>query len=204
MDDALLDKIVDSARKLITEEGFASLSMVKLARTAGLTLAELYRHVPDRAALLQLFVRRVDLAVLAQTSSVDANEPPRERVFDMLMARFEAAAPDRATLRVIRHDLRRYPGDALRLAPALLNSMRWSAEAKGISTDNLSGAARLRALLTLYLSVLPVWLDDDDPGLAKTMAALDRRLRRMENLWPAIWGDKRSTGKSGDGHEAHA
>ena len=31
-----------------------------------------------------------------------------------------------------------------------------------------------------YASVFGVWLEDDDPGLARTMAALDRRLRRGE------------------------
>jgi hypothetical protein len=28
-----------------------------------------------------------------------------------------------------------------------------------------------------------VWLDDDDPGLARTMAELDRRLRQAERTW---------------------
>ena len=32
----------------------------------------------------------------------------------------------------------------------------------------------------VYASVFGVWLEDDDPGLARTMAALDRRLRRGE------------------------
>ena len=37
-----------------------------------------------------------------------------------------------------------------------------------------------------YASVFRVWLQDDDPGLARTMAALDRRLRRGERALGGI------------------
>ncbi len=36
-------------------------------------------------------------------------------------------------------------------------------------------------LASIYTSVFQTWLDDDDPGLARTMAALDRKLRRGES-----------------------
>ena len=42
-------------------------------------------------------------------------------------------------------------------------------------------AVRVAGLATVYGSVFRVWLEDDDPGLARTMAALDRRLRRGES-----------------------
>jgi hypothetical protein len=32
----------------------------------------------------------------------------------------------------------------------------------------------------MYVRVLSVWADDEDPGLARTMAALDRELARAE------------------------
>jgi len=90
----------------------------------------------------------------------------------------------------VQKDLRRVPGEALLIAPALIRAMRWMAEAAGLSTAGLRGAARIRALAAAYASVLPVWLADEDAGHAKTMAALDRRLRRAEALWPQIWGPK--------------
>jgi hypothetical protein len=81
--------------------------------------------------------------------------------------------------------------------------MRWVAEVAGIPVDGFAGAARLRALLAIYIGVIHIWLEDEDPGLAKTMAALDRRLRQLENLWPAVWGEERASTKP-NGHEAHA
>jgi len=36
--------------------------------------------------------------------------------------------------------------------------------------------------MSIHTQVFLVWLEDDDPAMAKTMAALDRRLRRAEQL----------------------
>ena len=44
----------------------------------------------------------------------------------------------------------------------------------------------MAGLASVYASVFRTWLDDDDPGLARTMAALDRRLRRGERTYARI------------------
>jgi hypothetical protein len=58
--------------------------------------------------------------------------------------------------------------------------MHWMLEAAGIATDGATGGLRVTGLATVYASVFRTWLQDDDPGQARTMAALDRRLRRGE------------------------
>jgi hypothetical protein len=45
---------------------------------------------------------------------------------------------------------------------------------------------KVAGLASVYASVFRTWLDDDDPGLARTMAALDRRLRRGERTFARI------------------
>ena len=52
--------------------------------------------------------------------------------------------------------------------------------AAGLSAEGVKGAVRRAGLLSIYRSVFLVWLEDDDPGLAKTMAVLDRKLRNGE------------------------
>ena len=42
------------------------------------------------------------------------------------------------------------------------------------------GSFRAQGLALVWARVMRVWLDDDDPGLARTMAALDKRLREAE------------------------
>ena len=58
--------------------------------------------------------------------------------------------------------------------------MHWMLQAAGIGTDGVGGGLRVSGLAMVYASVFRIWLEDDDAGLARTMAALDRRLRRGE------------------------
>jgi AcrR family transcriptional regulator len=171
-------RILDAARALVRAEGWAALSMSALAKRARLPLAELYTDVPSRSALIALFLRETDLAVLKAPRAFSSADRPRDRVFDVIMARFEALTPDRDIMRSLARDLSRSPLDALAAAPALVSSMQWMLEAADVEAS----AAASTALALVYASVLPVWAEDDDPGLAKTMAALDRRLRRIEQL----------------------
>ncbi len=97
------------------------------------------------------------------------------------MRRFDALQPHRAALSVILRDSFGDP-QALFAVPQLLNSMAWMLEAAGLSAAGWRGRLRVRLLAALYLGVLRVFLRDDSPDLTKTMATLDRRLRRAESL----------------------
>ena len=61
-------------------------------------------------------------------------------------------------------------------------SMRWMLEAADLSSGGLRGELRVNALYALYLTMLRVWLHDDSDDMARTMAVLDRRLKRLDRL----------------------
>ena len=50
--------------------------------------------------------------------------------------------------------------------------------AAGIDAAGPRGAIRAQGLAMLFASVLRTWVDDEDEGLARTLAALDRALAR--------------------------
>ena len=62
----------------------------------------------------------------------------------------------------------------------MLRSMRWMLEAADISTGGIRGAVAVKLTAAVYLSTMRVWRRDDSPDFARTMAALDARLRRIE------------------------
>ena len=63
----------------------------------------------------------------------------------------------------------------------VLGSMRFMLEAAGIELDGgAAGTVKLQGLALAWARIVSVWLDDDDPGLSKTMAELDRELTRGE------------------------
>ena len=55
-------------------------------------------------------------------------------------------------------------------------------EVADLASDRCKGVIRVNGLIGIYLATLRVWLKDDSDDMAKTMAALDRRLRRVDSL----------------------
>jgi hypothetical protein len=60
--------------------------------------------------------------------------------------------------------------------------------AADIDAAGPKGMVRAQGLALLYASVLRTWTHDDDPGLARTMAALDRALGRGAR-WAGLLND---------------
>jgi hypothetical protein len=54
--------------------------------------------------------------------------------------------------------------------------------AAGISTEGPLGGLKLQGAVIVFSNTMQTWLDDDDPALARTMARLDRELRRGERV----------------------
>ena len=177
------DRIIDAALRLIAQHGWRRLSLAAIAAEADLSIVTLYRAFPSKQAILCGFSRRIDEAVLAtplDSDAMDADERPRDRVFDLLMRRFDALHPYRAALEVLGRELPTDPIAALCAGAGLLRSIGWMLEAAGISTVGLGGIFAVKLTAAAYLATSRVWLRDDSPDLAPTMAALDRRLRGIE------------------------
>ena len=174
-------KIVDALMKLAGERRFEDISIREICREAGTTLADFRNSFPSKGAVLAQFSRRIDRAVLAQDSDDLAEESPRERLFDILMRRLEAMAPYREGLREVSAWLKREPSAALAMNQVVLGSMRFMIEAADIElAGGAAGAIKLQGLGLAWARIVRVWLDDEDPGLSKTMAELDRELTRGE------------------------
>ncbi|SMF46122.1 transcriptional regulator, TetR family [Tistlia consotensis] len=172
---------IEAALKLAAERGWRALGLADIAEAAGLSLAELHPRLGSKQALLDAFARRVDAEVLAEAAP-DAGESARDRLFDVLMRRFDALQPHRLALGNILQDQLRAPGEALCSLAQLGRSMAWMLAAAGIPSEGLAGLLRVKGLAAIYLATLRVFLRDDSADLSKTMAALDGYLRRVEWL----------------------
>ncbi|MFO1163334.1 MAG: TetR/AcrR family transcriptional regulator [Reyranellaceae bacterium] len=175
------DAALDAFLGLVAEKGYANVALRDVATGAGLGLAELYRRYPDKASLVAGFLARVDAEVLAGTSdTADPEETVRDRLFDVLMRRFDALRPYRAAVQAIRRAGLRDPLLALSLGPAVRRSMAAMLEGAGVPSDGIPGALRQSGLLVIYQAVSQVFEKDDTADSSKTMAALDSRLKRAE------------------------
>ena len=176
------DKIVAALLTLLAEHRFERIGMAEIATEAGVTLAQLRGEFGSTLAILAAHVKATDRAVLASDFSDMAEEPPRERLFDVLMRRLETLAPHREAVRSLLRSARRNPPLALALNAVAVRSQQWMLTAAGIGASGPRGALRAQGLALLFSSVLRTWVNDDDPGLARTMAALDRALGRGQRM----------------------
>ena len=181
------DTVLDAFLALIAEKGFAEVTLRDVAAAADLGLADLYRLYPDKVALAAAFMARIDAAVLAGTpGQVDPEETARDRLFDVMMRRYDALRPHRDALRTLRRAGTRDPLLALALGPALRRSMGAMLEAASLSSEGLPGALRQNGLLAIHYAVSRVFDRDDTVDLSKTMAALDSRLKMAER-WSQLF-----------------
>ncbi|HVO14603.1 MAG TPA: hypothetical protein VMV26_05280 [Alphaproteobacteria bacterium] len=181
--------VVDTALALAAERGWRSLTLGEIAETAGMTLAELHAVVDSKPGILMALADMVDGAMLAAGPS--DGDTPRERLFEVLMRRFEALQPYKDGLASVLRDAPGDPVAALCGGLHLLRSMVWTLEAAGIGSAGLLGMMRTKALAAIYLTTMPVWLRDEGADLGRTMAALDRRLARAESLATLCGGRRR-------------
>lgn len=173
-------RAVDALMALAAQNRWQDITLDGIAEGAGLTLADLRDLFPSKGAMLGGFIRRIDRIVLEGRASDLAEEPARDRVLDLMIRRFDALAPYRAALKSIH---KAFSGDMLGLAALNqqgLNAWRYLLASAGIETEGPLGFVKLQGAILVFARVFPVFLDDDEAGLPKTMAALDRELKRGE------------------------
>jgi len=175
-------RIIDAFMALLADKPFEQIGFAEVANTAGVTLAEMRGEFGSTLAILGAQIKETDRAVLASGDGDMDEESQRERLFDVLMRRLELLAPHRAAIRSLMRSACTNPGLALALNAQSVRSQQWMLTAAGIPASGPKGVLRAQGMACLYANVLRTWVDDDDPGLARTLAALDRELARGQRM----------------------
>jgi len=181
-------KAIDALMALLAEQSFEQIGLAEVAGRAGLKLSQLRAEFGSVLAIFAAHVKDIDRAVLAGGDADMTEEPPRERLFDVLMRRLEALAPYKEAVRSVMRSARRNPGLGLALNAMAVRSQSWMLEAAGIGAHGPRGALRAQGAALMFARVLSVWVDDEEEGLDRTMAALDRGLASAER-WEGFIGD---------------
>ena len=181
-------KAIDALMALLADQSFEQIGLAEVAGRAGLKLSQLRAEFGSVLAIFAAHVKDIDRAVLAGGDADMTEEPPRERLFDVLMRRLEALTPYKEAVRSVMRSARRNPGLALALNAMAVRSQSWMLEAAGIGAHGPRGALRAQGAALMFARVLSVWVDDEEDGLDRTMAALDRGLASAER-WEGFIGD---------------
>jgi ubiquinone biosynthesis protein COQ9 len=178
-DEAFRARLVAAAFGLAAEKGWRAVSPAAAARAAGLDLARARREFSCNGAILAEFGRTADAAALA---GLDGEGTTRERLFEIILKRFDYLQANRGGVLALLRALPLNPPLAFALMEMSIASMGWLLEGAGIEATGARGAVKKRGLLGVWLYGIYAWERDESEDLAHTMAAVDKALSQAENL----------------------
>jgi ubiquinone biosynthesis protein COQ9 len=179
--------LVASAFRIAGEQGWHKVNAVAAAHAADLSVAEARARFPAVASILLKFGRLADQAALRD---LPAEGTVRDRLFDLLMQRFDFLQAHREGVRAL---LRALPGDpltAMLLTCSTRRSMRWMLQAAGVDATGPRGDLQTHGLLAVWLWAVRAWESDKSEDLSGTMAAVDSGLQRAEGMASWLGGSR--------------
>src|SRR3989442_709782 len=109
------DRVIEAFMALLAEKPIERIGLAEIAGRARVSLAELRGLFNSTLSILAAHMKAIDRAVLAGGDADMAEEPPRERLFDVLMRRLDALAPHKDAVRSLMRSATRNPGLAFAL-----------------------------------------------------------------------------------------
>ena len=170
------ERIIAAFMALLAEKSFERIDLGEVAARAGVSLGAMRGEFGSTLAIYAAQVKAIDRAVLEGGEGDMSEEPPRERLFDVLMRRIETLAPHKEAIRSLLRSARRNPPLAFALNGIAVRSQQWMLAAAEIHASGPRGMLRAQGLALLWARVLGTFVNDEEEGHARTMAALDRAL----------------------------
>ena len=169
-------RIVAALLRVATHKRWHDVSLLDVAEEAGISLLDLRKEFERKSQMLSSFGHMVDAEVIRKLPRRIPGQAPRDAIFEVVMARFDVLQAYKAALKMISE----WGGIDGSLLKSLLRSQTAMLQAAGIDTEGPTGKLRVAGLAGVFTRTFAVWLDDSDPGMARTMALLDRQLRSGE------------------------
>jgi len=177
-----VESIISAALRLGAQQGWQDTRMADIAETAGVSLQELYMLTPTKMHIVAEFLRKIDRQMMAGDDPEIRSEPPRDRLFDVIMRRFELLGPHKEGVAAILKDVCGRPYVWACAGPIYARSLAWMFESARIDHSGISGLVRIKGLGLIMLAAIKVWLSDDSADLAKTMTFVDLQLSRADKF----------------------
>ena len=136
------EELVQLALDLAAQKGWENVRLGDLADEAGLELAALRGYFCDKSDILVALGRMIDEAVLENIGPVDETESARDRLFDILMERYDALNEYRPGLVAVLDSFKCDPKQAVISLPHLCQSMSRMMEAAGLEPRRIAGGCK--------------------------------------------------------------
>jgi AcrR family transcriptional regulator len=167
-------KIAAVALRVAASQGWESVTLDKIAKAAHISVATLKARFKSTTNLVPVLAEEIDREAFASTGTAGA---VHDRLFDLLMARFDVLQKHRQAIQSMAKAARHDRALSLALSRATLDGVYRLIEAAQIKDKTPSRPVMAVGLAAIYGWAFCVWMRDNSRDMAKTMAALDRGLR---------------------------
>lgn len=182
--DLVLYRALEAALELAQSRSWASLTLIEIAAHGSIDLADLY-GVASKDTLTDALESWSDRAMSAEP--IDQEDLPQERLFDVIMRRFEHMEPYRAAILSLMQARNRSSQRRLALVGARHKSADWALSCAGL--DHGSAAehtAQKLAIAWIIGRTERAWRKDESGDFAQTMAVLDAELKKAEERFDRL------------------
>ncbi|MDE1900509.1 MAG: TetR family transcriptional regulator [Alphaproteobacteria bacterium] len=169
-------RIAAAALRLAAAKGWERVTLDAVARAAKMPVAGLRARLVTVNALVPMIAKAIDHEAFVAVGAGGAG-PLHDRLFDLLMARFDILQKHRQAIESMESAARHDRALACVLMRAVMDGAYRVIDAARVDSISPPRAVVAMGLVAIYAYAFCAWRADDSRDMAKTMAALDKALR---------------------------
>ncbi len=181
LDPAVRRDLARAALSVATSTPWREVTLLRLADAANRPVSDFYGASLGDA--LDCVEEAFDRAIADNMDQLDPGQSVRDRLFELIMRRFEAMEPHRAAVIAMEQGGDRDPTLMAAAHQRHVRCARWVLALAGLEADGMTGQARAQGLGVIIGQARAAWRGDDAGDFNKTMASLDKNLRRAEEMF---------------------
>jgi hypothetical protein len=181
LDSSIRRDLARAALSLAGSMPWREVTLIRLADAAARPVSDFYGATLGEA--VDCVEEAFDRAIADATDELDPKQTVRDRLFELIMRRFEAMEPHREAVLAMEHGLDRDPTLMAAAHQRHVRCARWVLAIAGMEADGMTGQARAQGLGVIIGQARAAWRGDSAGDFAKTMASLDKNLRRAEEMF---------------------
>jgi len=170
---------LEAALELASTRTWQAITLIEIAAKADIPMSDLY-GVADKDTLTDALESWADTAMSEEAA--DLEDTPRDRLFDVIMRRFEHMETRRAGVLALMQARDKSPARLANLLQARKASAQWALSCTGLDHgNNTEWAAKLLGIVWAIGRTERAWRKDESGDFARTMATLDEELASGED-----------------------
>lgn len=181
LDSSIRRDLARAALSLAGSGPWREVTLIRLADAAARPVADFYGASLWEA--VDCVEEAFDRAIADNLDQLDPKQSVRDRLFELIMRRFEAMEPHRDAVLGMEQGLDRDPTLMASAHQRHVRCARWVLAIAGLEADGMTGQARAQGLGVIIGQARAAWRGDSAGDFAKTMASLDKNLRRAEEMF---------------------